>query len=142
MNIAVIAALGAMLLWGAADFFIQKLCRKIGNLNTLLVVDIAAAIILLPFAIGDIGKITAQDLPLLAVVALNGWLTGITSFEALQKGKLAVIDAILVLELPFTIVLGIFFFADTISADQWLLIGTIILGTALVSLEKLKTKEL
>ncbi|HLC92137.1 MAG TPA: EamA family transporter [archaeon] len=142
MEMVILAAFCAMLLWGAADFLIQRLCRKIGNLETLLLIDFSAAILLLPIVWNDFGAINQSNLPLLIALGAIGWFSGVVSFEALNKGKLSVVDAILVLELPVTIILGIYFFQDAISSLQWALIAAVLIGTILVSLATLSAKKI
>ncbi|MBI4210478.1 MAG: EamA family transporter [Candidatus Diapherotrites archaeon] len=142
MSYAILAAFAVMLLWGAADYLIQKLCRIIGNLETLLLIDLTAAVLLLPLVLHDIASLTTASIPLMLTLGAIGWLSGIVSFEALRAGKLSVIDAVLVMELPFTIILGIMFFGDAIGTAQWALIAAVIAGTALVSLETLDARRI
>ena len=55
------------------------------------------------------------------------------NFEALKKGKLAVVDVILELELPITIILGFLIFKETLSIIQFSIIFFIFIGIILMA---------
>ena len=49
LQLTIIFALAAMVLWGLGDFLIQKTVKRIGDFQTLLVIDLMAGILLIPF---------------------------------------------------------------------------------------------
>ena len=133
-NLSILAALGAMLAWGFGDFFIQKVVRKVGDLEALAYIGVIGSIGLLPFVLPQINLILSkQNLILLISLGIITFLTALLNFEALKKGKLSVIEVILEIELPITIVLGVVFFKETITLIQLAIISLIFLGLLLVA---------
>src|SRR3989344_4265453 len=121
ISVSIIAAFGAMILWGFADFFIQKSTRRIGDAETLAFIGIIGAIILAPFVFIYADSVfTWKALALVAFLGVVHFIAGIMDFEALKRGKLSVIDAVIELELVITIVFGIFFLGESLSLMQWL----------------------
>jgi drug/metabolite transporter (DMT)-like permease len=137
MQFAVLAALGAMVCWGIGDFFIQRTARKIGNVEALAWISLAGTLLLLPFLIGDIARLTLlQDLVLVVVLAIITFFAAILNFEALREGKLSVIDMVISLELPLTIILGVFFLHERLTLLQFLLIALLMVGISMISVAR------
>ena len=133
VEVSLIFAFAAMLCWGFGDFFIQKCCRKIGDVESLAYIGIIGALIILPFAIKDFHLISTYNLLLLLIVSIITFIAALLDFEALKKGKLSIIDVIIELELPATIVLGFIFFNESLSMLQFLIISSVFIGIILVA---------
>jgi uncharacterized membrane protein len=139
IELAIIFTFLAVICWGIEDFLAQKSARKIGDAESLAFIMIIGAIIFTPFVIKDIHLLfSKQILWIIALVSVVHLLEGLFYFESLKEGKLAVIDAIFELELPVTVLLGIVFFSESLSAVQFSLIGAIFIGIFLISTKKLE----
>jgi len=134
MELIIIFAFAAMILWGISDFFMQKTVRKIGNIQMLAYLGIIGSIVFLPFLIKDISTILNwQSMVLLVSIGLLSALHSLTAFEAFNKGKLSVVEVIIQIELPITIVLSVIFFKELLSTYQIILIAAILIGIIFVS---------
>jgi drug/metabolite transporter (DMT)-like permease len=141
-ELSVLAAFGAMLCWGFGDFFIQRTTRRIGDVESLAFIGIIGAVGLLPFVIGDLPLLfSPANAMLLLVLGVITFIAAIIDFEALKEGKLCVVDVILEIELPVTVVLGIVFFGEMLSLPQLAAIVAAFLGIVLISLDKYKLKN-
>jgi len=141
-EISILAAFGAMICWGFGDFFIQRTTRKIGDLEALAFIGIIGTIILLPFIIGDLPLLfSPSNLILLFVVGAVTFVAAMLDFEALKKGKLCVVDVVLEVELPITVILGIFFFGEILSIPQLAAIVAAFIGIILISFDSCKLKN-
>jgi drug/metabolite transporter (DMT)-like permease len=135
MNIALIGAIAAMLCWGAGDFLIQRSARKIGDIEALAWIGIIGVIGLLPFVMKDLMHLSLmQNLILLIILGVVTFVAAIFDFEALKEGKISVIDMVLSLELPFTIMFGIFFLEERLTLLQFLLIVVLMWGVSMISM--------
>jgi len=130
---SILFAIGAMLCWGFGDFFIQKCTKKIGDIESLAYIGIIGAIMLLPFAVREFHLFNFYNFLLLLVVSIITFIAGVLNFEALKKGKLSVIDVVIELELPITIILGFIFFKETLSIIQFFIISLIFVGIILIA---------
>jgi drug/metabolite transporter (DMT)-like permease len=134
LELGVFAAFGAMLCWGIGDFLIQRTTRKIGDIETLAFIGLMGAIGLLPFVVYEIPLILEpQNLMLLAVLGLITFVAAILDFEALKKGKLSVVEIILEIELPVTVVLGFIFFRESLSLLQTAAVFSVLGGILLIA---------
>jgi len=144
IELSVIFAFLAMICWGFGDFFIQKCTRKIGNLESLAYIGIVGTIVLIPFIIKDFNLIfSPSNLFLLLGLGIITFIAAILDFEALKEGKLSVIDVLLEIELPITIVLGFIFLKESLTSTQFLFIFLILIGIIFVatkSFSHLKSK--
>jgi len=142
IEVSLIFASAAMLCWGFGDFFIQKCTKKIGDIESLAFIGIIGAIIILPFAIKELPLISAYNLLILLIVSIVTFIAAILNFEALKEGKLSIIDVILEIELPITIILGFIFFKETLSYLQFLIIFFILLGIILIATKSFRSWKL
>ncbi len=133
-NLTIFFSFLAMLSWGIGDFFIHRTVKKIGYLETLLWINIIAAIGLLPLVIKDIPLIWQSEniIPILLITAAN-IIFSLLLLKAYSQAKLSIIDLILLGELPVTIILGIIFFQERLSCLQLIIITFIIFGVFLIS---------
>ncbi len=137
IEIGLIFAFLAMLCWGFGDFFIQRSVRKVGNIEALAFIGIIGAIGLFPFVLGDLKLIfSLQNLLLLGFLGILTFVVALLDFEALKEGKISVIDVIIELELPVTIILGFIFFRESLTMMQLGVISLIFVGVVLIASKK------
>lgn len=137
IELGIILAFVAMLCWGFGDFFIQKSTRKFGDWETLFIITLAGAIILLPFVYKDIpGVFSSFDKRLLLLIASSIILlfAALFEFESLKQGKLSVVEPIWSMEIPVSAFLAFLLLKETISSLQIILVVSLILSLILVSL--------
>ncbi len=135
--LSLLFAFGAMLCWGVGDFLIQRTTRTIGNIEALAWIGIIGSIGLTPFIIRDLSYIfTFGNMVFLLSLGLVVFVAAIFNFQALKEGKLAVVDVVLTLELPVTILLSILFFKEVLSLLQVTMILSMMAGIILISTEK------
>lgn len=133
-ELSIFAAFGAMFCWGFGDFFIQKVTRRIGDVEALAFIGIIGSVGLLPFALQDLQLLFS--LPNLALLFFIGAITFVAAmfdFEALKNGKLSVVEIMLEFELPVTAVLAFFILGEVISMKQFFVIMLAFIGIVLMS---------
>ena len=126
-----------MFCWGFGDFLIQKSTRKFGDWETLFLISIVGAILLLPFIYYDLPNVFAfQNNSFFVLLLASCILLGaaLLDFEALKKGKLAVVEPLWSLEIPISTLLAFFIVHESISYGQGGLIALLVFGLILVSL--------
>lgn len=123
-----------LLSWGIGDFLIQRTIHKIGSWGTLFWLGTLGGFFLLPFCSKDWHNffIFSNFLELIVLSALF-ILFSYLIFEALDRGKLAVVELIITLELPITVILGLLFFKEKISWAQAFLILLIFISIILIA---------
>ncbi len=131
-----LAAFGAMICWGVGDFLIQKSVRRIGDLESLAFIGLIGAIGLAPFIFTQVHLIfSLQNILVLLLLGVITFIGAVFDFEALRQGKLSVVEVIIELELPITIVLAFLLFGEVVSLFQLLLIVPIFFGIILMAVE-------
>ncbi|MBS3168118.1 DMT family transporter [Candidatus Woesearchaeota archaeon] len=142
INLGVIFAFVAMFSWGIGDFLIQKTVRKVGDVEALAYIGIIGGILLLPFVILEFNLLfSLANVLVLVLLGIVTFIAALFNFEALKKGKLSVVEIMLEIELPITVVLGFIFFKEKISFLQFFIILLIFLGILLIALEKTSFKN-
>lgn len=145
ISVGIGLAFVAMLCWGFGDFLIQRSTRKIGDWETLFVICAFGSVILLPFVYKNIPALlfgSIENLLILLVCSLVLLFAALLDFEALKKGKLAVVEPIWSFEIPASALLAYFILREHISWEQIILIACLIVGLCLVSFrEKYLKKE-
>ncbi len=132
------AAFAAMLCWGFGDFFIQRTTRRIGSVESLFFIGLFGSIVLFPFVAPDLPAILNwNDLLLLGFLGVMTFIVAIFNFEGLRLGKLSIIDVLLEIELPITVILGLVVLGESVSFVQLALMGLILGGCILIALESL-----
>jgi drug/metabolite transporter (DMT)-like permease len=126
--IGIIFALVALLCWGFGDFFIQKTSRKTGIVHALFYITAAGAIILFPFVWPDLKLLTLHNAALLLVTGIIIFIVALIEFQALKIGKLAVIEPIMSLELPITVLFASFLGSESLSLIKYVVIAFVFLG--------------
>ncbi|MDP2909189.1 MAG: DMT family transporter [Nanoarchaeota archaeon] len=137
-EISLLFAFGAMVCWGFGDFFIQRCTRKIGDIESLAYIGIIGSIILVPFILKDVQLIfSVSNMILLLVLGILTFIVALFDFEALKKGKLSIIDVIIELELPVTIILGFIFFKESLSIAQFSIVSLIFISVIMMATKSL-----
>lgn len=133
INLIILAAFGAMFFWGVGDFLVQKISRELGSFESLIWINLAGCLILLPFAVNDFANINSQNILPLILLTIVDFIFAFALLKAYEKGKLSIVEVILTMELPLTILLGIAVFKESPTVLQWILMGLIILGALIIS---------
>ncbi len=142
ISIGVLAAFLAMVSWGIGDFLIQRCVRKIGVVETLMIIGIVGGIGLLPFVWNDLQQLfLPENISLLLGLGIVTFIAAILNFYAYKVGKLSVVEFILEFELPVTVVLGLLFFQEILGIEQIILMSVIFLGILLVATGTLSFKK-
>lgn len=137
-QISLIFAFLAMIFWGVGDFLIQKTVRKVGDVQSLFLICLIASLILFPFVLSDLPIIFSwPNILFLIIISVINLFYSFFLFKAYDKGKLAVIEVIMIGELPLTVILGLIFFHEKLNLLQILAIGAIIFGIFLTSKNRL-----
>jgi len=131
----VILAFLALAAWGLGDFLIQRSARAFGDWVALFYITAFATIVLFPFVISDLPRFLADQ-----GTSLVLWLTSLVllfaslfDFEALRVGKMSVVEPVYAMEVPITVMLGIFVLREFLSAAQGFLITCLMIGIFLVA---------
>lgn len=139
---SILAALGAMLAWGFGDFLIQKGIRKIGSIESLAWIGLLGSVGLLPFVWRNLSLLFERaNLIILLALGLIVFAVALINFEALKRGKLSVVEVLLELELPITVMLGLVFLKETLAAPQVFLMLLILLGIVLIAIKPEELKR-
>jgi drug/metabolite transporter (DMT)-like permease len=142
ISLDILAALGAMVAWGFGDFIIQKGTRKIGDMETLAWIGLLGTIGLTPFVWHDLALVVqTSNFLVLLLLGIITFAIGIANFEALKRGKISVVEVILEAELPIAVLLGLFFFRESLSILQILLIMLVFAGILLIAAEPGQIKK-
>jgi drug/metabolite transporter (DMT)-like permease len=140
---SVVFVILAVLCWAIGDFSIQRSVRKIGNIEALAYSGIFGFIILIPFVWNDLGTLlNFSNLFVLVFLGVLTFFAAIANFESLKRGKLSVVEVLLEIELPATVILGILFFEESLTLFQWVLISFIFVGIILIASKGMKLREI
>jgi drug/metabolite transporter (DMT)-like permease len=134
----ILAALGALVGWGVGDFLIQRLTRRIGNFRTMLYGGSFGFLVLTPFAWSHLPDAFGawQDTVLLIGISSVVFFNAFFNFEALRKGKIAVIAPVLALELPLTALLAVALIGERLTPGQVVAILAVVVGFFFVVRQK------
>src|SRR3989344_288414 len=135
----------AMLCWGFGDFLIQRSTRKIGDWETLFAICGFGSVVLLPFVWRDLPALIFGDTDTLLILfagALVLFIAALLDFEALKRGKLAVVEPIWSFEIPTSALLALLILKERIEVLQVVIIIALVGGLILVSFkEKMSVKK-
>lgn len=137
----IIFALVSLVTWGFGDFFIQKTVRAVGSWKALFFICAAGMVGIFPFIRGDLSLLKAGDFWLLGLAGVTMLFAAIFDFEALRRGKIAVVEPILGLELPIVVILGITLGGDFLTNLQLLLVVLVFTGIMLAVLQSRPEKN-
>ncbi len=118
---------------------IQKSARKLGDWETLFLISIFGVIVLFPFVYRNIPEILFDDgyrLLILLATSIILLLAALVDFEALKKGKLAVVEPLWSFEVPVAAVLAFTILHERISVLQIVLILLLVACLFLVSFKE------
>jgi uncharacterized membrane protein len=141
--IAILAGLGGMVGWGAADFFAKKTIDNIGDLRTLFwaqligIAPLLIAILLNP----DVPKINTYDPLFLILFGIVGALSYLPLYSAFGKGKVSIISPIFASYSVVVVVLAAIFLNAHISGLQWLAIFIVFAGVLLLSIDPSEIRQ-
>ncbi|MFH0892276.1 MAG: EamA family transporter [Candidatus Falkowbacteria bacterium] len=131
-------ALSALIFWAMGDFLIQKSTRLIGSWKSLFVNCAVAVLALTPFVIGRLSGLSAGNWLVLGALCVIITAAAILDYEALRKGKFAVIEPIFGVELPLTVVLSVLIGGEQLSLIQVFLILLIFFGLLATAIQSKK----
>lgn len=135
----IIFACAALLLWGFAEFFIQKSARKFGDWIALFYICTIGSIGILPFIWHSLPE-TFADPRALIVLTIAGvvmLIAALFAFEALRVGKISVIEPIYALEVPIAGLLAGSLLAEIVSPAQTILVLLMVISLGLVAAKDL-----
>jgi drug/metabolite transporter (DMT)-like permease len=118
--------------WGFGDFFIQKSARLVGNYKALFFIGLVGLVGFFPFVYSELATLTVRNIIFLTILSLVIALAAPVMFEALRRGKISVVEPILSLELPLTVILSIVIIGERLRLLQLLLIALVVIGMMLV----------
>jgi drug/metabolite transporter (DMT)-like permease len=130
--LGILFAVVALFAWGFADFYIQKSSRAVGVWKTLFSVGIVGFIALFPFVKNQFSFLEPRDLILLAFLGVIIFFASLFNFAALKKGKIAIVEPLIGMELPITIALSIGIGKESLTLIQFFLIGMVFVGLLMV----------
>ncbi len=134
----VFLSLVALVAWGVGDFLIQRTTRLVGSAKALFFIGVVAFVALLPFVFVELPHLTVANFTLLATLSVVVILGAAFDFEALRKGKIAVIEPVVGLELPMTVIMTVIFLGESFTPLQIFLMVLVFGGTALTVTRDIK----
>ncbi len=131
--LGIVFAFLALACWTFGDFFIQKSVRVVGDLKTLIYIGVVGIIGIFPFIYKELAPLSgdATRLLLLTFTGVVIFFAAIFDFEALKRGKLAIVEPVLGMELPVTIALSVILWSERPSLAQFLLMASAFFGIIL-----------
>ncbi len=134
MHIAgILFAFGALLSWIGGDFFIQRSTRKVGNWETLFFIGAVGFVGIFPFVKNELPALFAnrEHIVFLLTLSVITLVAALFLFEGVKRGKLAVIEPVYGLELPFTVAFSYIFAHESFPAYVYGLIFMVFAGILL-----------
>ena len=148
LTIGVLFGITAMVSWGIADIFAAKAVGKTSVFKTYFWIQtIALAIYLVTFLLFfDFPVISLIILGIILLCAFLGISSVMSYYKGLQVGTISIISPIGASYALVTVILGVVFLNQTLTALQAIAIGLVILGAILASFKfhdliKLKLKN-
>lgn len=135
------------LVGGIGDVFGGVVARRIGGYSSvfwLYFFGLIFASFYVPFAVGDLQKLTLGTGLLLSVLAVIGVIPAITLFEGIRVGTASLVGTIGSAFAAIAVILSIIFLGDKINFSQTFSIIVIFVGLVLssIDLKTLKAKQL
>lgn len=134
----------AMFAWGIGDFYIQRSTRKVGDWETLFFISLVGAAIVLPFVYKDIPSLIFGDYaPLLILLGASVviFVAALIDFEALKRGKIAMVEPIWSLEVPVSALLAFFLLGERLSWYNVILIAGLLVCLTMVAVREKKISK-
>lgn len=126
----------ALFCWGFGDFLIQKSTRQLGNWQTLFFDNSWIVIVLLPFIYHDLPVLFSSSNAVFLLLA--GFITlaaSLFDFEALKRGKIAIVEPIYALEILVTVFISAALINERLSFWQLVVIFFLVFGIIMLSIE-------
>jgi drug/metabolite transporter (DMT)-like permease len=133
-----------MLFWTVGDFSIQRGTRRYGNVGTLFLIGIVGMIGLFPFVQNELITVvhSSKLLSFFILLAVLTLVAALLLFEGLKRGKLAVIEPVFGLELPFTVFFSIVIGREHLATNIYAIIALLFVGLFFVSAKDLRSLRL
>lgn len=152
LTVAVLAGLGGMIGWGAADFFAKVAVDRIGPIKSLVWAHACGAVAFIVVALGQalvIGRTVHQPSSAGSWLGLAGfgilqmvvyWLV----YEAFEKGQLAVLNPIFASFTGLVALASVVFFGETLHSGLAIALVVTFIGIILLNLDVqgLKNRQL
>ncbi len=138
IEIGILAALAALVFWGVGDFLIQNTTRKFGDWEMLFVITLFGAVVLTPFVYSDILNIVALgDNAFFLLIGVSTLLlvAALLDFEALKKGKIAVVEPVMAFEVPVAAIVAFLVINESMQLIDIFLVSSLVAGIILISLK-------
>lgn len=134
--LGLLLAFVAFLSWGFGDFFIQRSVRAVGNITALFAIGFFGFCVLTPFVWAKLPTVFANQTSsyYLLVAFLITLVVALLEFQSFKVGKLSVIEPIMSLELPLTVIIGLVFLREQLSGSQLILMLVVFVGVMLAAL--------
>jgi len=133
--IGILFAFIALISWGFGDFFIQKTARAIGSWKALFFIGIVSLVGLFPFVQDEISSLTSSDFLLLGLLGIVVVFGALFDFEAMRRGKIAIVEPVIGIELPITVGLSMTLAKESLSIPQIFLVIVVFIGIVLAITE-------
>jgi drug/metabolite transporter (DMT)-like permease len=129
----ILFAFGALLSWIGGDFFIQRSTRKVGNWETLFFIGAVGLVGLYPFVSPELPAIfkNSDQLVLLLLIGAITLVAALFLFEGVKRGKLAIIEPVFGIELPFTVAFSYALGGERFDIGIYALIALVFVGILL-----------
>lgn len=129
--LGIIFALTALVSWGFGDFFIQKTTRIVGIWKALFFIGVTGLFALSPFVKNEVFHLEPRSLILLGLLGIVVVFTTLFDFEALRRGKIAIVEPLIGIELPITVGLSMSLGKEHLTPAQLVFIATVFIGIIL-----------
>ena len=127
----------AMLCWGIGDFLIQRSTRKFGDFETIFLITLFGAVVLLPFVYKDLPVLFSLEwrtaLWILLGTGLLHLMAALLELESLRRGKIAVVEPIWSLEILAAALFAFLILGERMSVFELALVLLLMAGLILVS---------
>ena len=129
-SLGLLFVIGAVIAWTIGDFSIQKGTRKFGDVATLGLIGSVGLVGLLPFVFREIPEVLRNSDQLLLFILLSvvTLFSALFLFEGLKRGKLAIIEPVFGIELPFTVLFSIVLGHENLQWFLYALMGVVFIG--------------
>lgn len=130
-----LAAFIALFAWGVGDFFIQRTTRALTVARSLFFLGLVGALTLLPWALPQLSRLwlNPQIGALLLATAVIAVTVAPLNLMAFRRGKIAVVEPIMGLELPLTVSLAMVVGGERLMGWQLVLIVAVFSGIVLAA---------
>ena len=136
----ILFAFTALICWGVGDFLIQKSSRKFGKWVAIFFITAVGSVALLPFVYRDIADLFINR-PALAILLIAGvamLLTALFDFQALNDGKISVVEPVMSFEIVVTALLALLLINERLTWQQSILVLSLIAGIVMVATESFR----